>query len=133
VEGYELPLEIRGELRPYQRAGIAWLAFLRRCGLHGCLADDMGLGKTLQATAIVAGEGSLLFMVFVVQMVCIFCVCLWCLWCLWSTPLLMVQRQVAVPWLCGHASLRLHAMHDGWTGKHEPLAQTVQRSAHALQ
>ena len=55
VEYYDLPLEIRGELRPYQRAGIAWLAFLRRCGLHGCLADDMGLGKTLQATAIVAG------------------------------------------------------------------------------
>ena len=44
------------ELRPYQREGIAWLAFLRRTGLHGCLADDMGLGKTLQATAIIAGH-----------------------------------------------------------------------------
>jgi len=43
-------------LRPYQREGIAWLAFLRRTGLHGCLADDMGLGKTLQATAIIAGH-----------------------------------------------------------------------------
>lgn len=37
-----LPVEIRGELRSYQRAGISWLAFLRRCGLHGVLADDMG-------------------------------------------------------------------------------------------
>ena len=58
VEEYQLPLEIRGELRPYQRAGIAWLAFLRRCGLHGVLADDMGLGKTLQTTAIIAGGAS---------------------------------------------------------------------------
>ena len=47
---------IKAELRPYQREGISWLAFLQRCGLHGVLADDMGLGKTLQATAIIAGE-----------------------------------------------------------------------------
>ncbi len=53
VDDFELPMEISGELRPYQRAGISWLAFLRRCGLHGVLADEMGLGKTLQATAIV--------------------------------------------------------------------------------
>ena len=53
VDDFELPMEINGELRPYQRAGISWLAFLRRCGLHGVLADEMGLGKTLQATAIV--------------------------------------------------------------------------------
>lgn len=55
VEDYSLPVDIKGELRPYQKAGISWLAFLRRCGLHGVLADDMGLGKTLQATAIIAG------------------------------------------------------------------------------
>ena len=53
VDEFELPMEISGELRLYQRAGISWLAFLRRCGLHGVLADEMGLGKTLQATAIV--------------------------------------------------------------------------------
>lgn len=55
VEDFELSVNLRCELRPYQREGIAWLAFLRRTGLHGCLADDMGLGKTLQATAIIAG------------------------------------------------------------------------------
>ena len=53
MDEFELPMEISGELRLYQRAGISWLAFLRRCGLHGVLADEMGLGKTLQATAIV--------------------------------------------------------------------------------
>ena len=52
-DDFKLPMAISGELRPYQRAGISWLAFLRRCGLHGVLADEMGLGKTLQATAIV--------------------------------------------------------------------------------
>ena len=55
VEDFELSVKLECELRPYQREGIAWLAFLRRTGLHGCLADDMGLGKTLQATAIIAG------------------------------------------------------------------------------
>ena len=55
AEGYTLPVQIEGQLRSYQKAGINWLGFLRRCGLHGVLADDMGLGKTLQTSAIVAG------------------------------------------------------------------------------
>ncbi|HEX3782430.1 MAG TPA: DEAD/DEAH box helicase [Pseudonocardiaceae bacterium] len=42
------------ELRPYQRRGLAWLAFLDRLGLGGCLADDMGLGKTVQLLALEA-------------------------------------------------------------------------------
>lgn len=41
-----------GELRPYQRRGVGWLAYLRRLGLGACLADDMGLGKTVQAIAM---------------------------------------------------------------------------------
>ena len=56
VDDFDLSVRLACELRPYQREGIAWLAFLRRTGLHGCLADDMGLGKTLQATAIIAGQ-----------------------------------------------------------------------------
>lgn len=46
----------KGELRPYQRRGYSWLAFLRRWGLGGCLADDMGLGKTVQALALIERE-----------------------------------------------------------------------------
>jgi superfamily II DNA or RNA helicase len=38
-------------LRPYQKKGVAWLAFLRENGFGGILADEMGLGKTLQALA----------------------------------------------------------------------------------
>lgn len=64
VEDFKLSVKLQCELRPYQQEGIAWLAFLRRTGLHGCLADDMGLGKTLQATAIVAG---------------LMCICLMCI------------------------------------------------------
>jgi superfamily II DNA or RNA helicase len=44
-EGFE------GTLREYQRRGLAWLGFLDRAGLGGCLADDMGLGKTVQVLA----------------------------------------------------------------------------------
>ncbi|CAN5348829.1 hypothetical protein BH23ACT3_BH23ACT3_17340 [soil metagenome] len=40
-----------GELRHYQRRGLAWMRFLARLGLGGCLADDMGLGKTATTLA----------------------------------------------------------------------------------
>ena len=40
-----------GELRHYQRRGLAWLQFLTRLDLGGCLADDMGLGKTATTLA----------------------------------------------------------------------------------
>jgi len=46
------PKTLKAELRPYQRAGLGWLDFLRTTGLGGCLADDMGLGKTVQALAL---------------------------------------------------------------------------------
>jgi len=45
----QLPEDLRGELRAYQTAGVAWLQLLRDAGLGALLADDMGLGKTLQA------------------------------------------------------------------------------------
>jgi superfamily II DNA or RNA helicase len=45
------PAELRAELRPYQRDGVAWLQHLREHGAGGVLADDMGLGKTLQTIA----------------------------------------------------------------------------------
>ncbi len=41
-------------LRPYQKHGVAWMAFLRRNGFGGILADEMGLGKTLQTLALLA-------------------------------------------------------------------------------
>ena len=43
---------LRGTLRPYQRAGLAWLHFVTGLGLGACLADDMGLGKTIQVLAL---------------------------------------------------------------------------------
>uniref|UniRef100_UPI0039EF7B34 DEAD/DEAH box helicase n=1 Tax=Sinomonas sp. G460-2 TaxID=3393464 RepID=UPI0039EF7B34 len=47
-----VPEGLAAELRPYQREGFQWLAFLWRNGLGGVLADDMGLGKTLQTLAL---------------------------------------------------------------------------------
>ncbi|MFZ5891906.1 MAG: DEAD/DEAH box helicase [Myxococcota bacterium] len=41
----------RGELRPYQRVALGWLAALEQFRLGGCLADDMGLGKTVVVLA----------------------------------------------------------------------------------
>ncbi len=47
----EAPAGFKGQLRPYQAEGVAWLGFLRELGLNGCLADDMGLGKTIEVLA----------------------------------------------------------------------------------
>ena len=43
---------LQGTLRPYQRAGVAWLWLLSRLRLGACLADDMGLGKTIQVLSL---------------------------------------------------------------------------------
>jgi superfamily II DNA or RNA helicase len=48
-----VPAGLRAELRPYQKAGFDWLAFLGRHRLGGILADDMGLGKTVQMLAAI--------------------------------------------------------------------------------
>jgi superfamily II DNA or RNA helicase len=47
----EVPATFRGELRHYQRQGLAWMQRLRAGGFNGILADDMGLGKTAQTIA----------------------------------------------------------------------------------
>lgn len=49
-----LPLTFRGSLRPYQKAGVAWMQALYDTGFGGILADDMGLGKTVQTLAFLA-------------------------------------------------------------------------------
>jgi non-specific serine/threonine protein kinase len=43
---------LKGALRPYQQAGVAWLRLVCGLGLGACLADDMGLGKTIQVLAL---------------------------------------------------------------------------------
>jgi SNF2 family DNA or RNA helicase len=40
------PPGFEGELRSYQAEAVAWIGFLERADLGGCLALDMGLGKT---------------------------------------------------------------------------------------
>ncbi|MBO0736808.1 MAG: DEAD/DEAH box helicase [Alphaproteobacteria bacterium] len=47
---------LRGVLRPYQLAGVAWLRLLTGLGLGACLADDMGLGKTIQVLALLLAQ-----------------------------------------------------------------------------
>jgi len=56
IENISVPLQFKGELRPYQRDGLDWLQFLREYELSGILADDMGLGKTVQALAHIMVE-----------------------------------------------------------------------------
>ncbi|QFT90703.1 ATP-dependent helicase HepA [Bacillus sp. THAF10] len=51
LPSFEAPDTFKGELRPYQEQGAAWLLFLRKHGFGAVLADDMGLGKTIQLIA----------------------------------------------------------------------------------
>jgi hypothetical protein len=44
----DVPPNVKAELRPYQRDGFHFLAYLAANRFGGVLADDMGLGKTLQ-------------------------------------------------------------------------------------
>ncbi len=46
-----VPARLKAKLRPYQREGLDFLAFVTGLGLGAVLADDMGLGKTVQALA----------------------------------------------------------------------------------
>jgi hypothetical protein len=50
----EIPVEIQAELRPYQKEGFHFLAYLSANRFGGILADDMGLGKTLQTLTWIA-------------------------------------------------------------------------------
>lgn len=48
IQNTKVPLEIKANLRNYQKEGLNWLNFLHEFKWGGILADDMGLGKTLQ-------------------------------------------------------------------------------------
>ena len=50
------PEGLQGELREYQKQGLAWLTAQEALGLNPCLADDMGLGKTIQIIALLLHE-----------------------------------------------------------------------------
>ena len=56
VRQLEDPPGLDGELRPYQKQGLSWLATMEALGLNPCLADDMGLGKTIQVLALLLHE-----------------------------------------------------------------------------
>ena len=45
----DVPKGLNATLRPYQKDGFQFLAYLATNGFGGILADDMGLGKTIQS------------------------------------------------------------------------------------
>ncbi len=49
----ENPVELKGELRPYQMTGLKWLWTNISKGFGCCMADDMGLGKTIQVISLI--------------------------------------------------------------------------------
>ncbi len=59
AESLEVPATpegFSGELRPYQRRGVAWIRLLERLGFGACLADDMGLGKTATVVGVLVSD-----------------------------------------------------------------------------
>ncbi|GBF23198.1 hypothetical protein tpqmel_0602 [Candidatus Gastranaerophilus sp. (ex Termes propinquus)] len=53
VEDIELPENLHGELRAYQKIGYKWLYTNVQKGFGCCIADDMGLGKTIQVISLI--------------------------------------------------------------------------------
>ncbi len=49
---------LQGNLRDYQKVGLAWLQTIAKHEIGGVLADDMGLGKTIQILALLANKKS---------------------------------------------------------------------------
>lgn len=49
----EVPPQLKGIMRPYQKQGFVWMKTIMSYGFGGILADDMGLGKTLQAISLI--------------------------------------------------------------------------------
>lgn len=59
LDAIEVPSTLQGTLRPYQKKGVSWLAFLKQFGLGACLADDMGMGKCLSRDSLIPINGTL--------------------------------------------------------------------------
>lgn len=53
---FQVPDNLKAQLRQYQLAGYRWMKTLAHYGFGGILADDMGLGKTLQAITFLLSE-----------------------------------------------------------------------------
>jgi superfamily II DNA or RNA helicase len=51
IEPVTIPESVNAVLRPYQKRGVDFLAYLESFQFSGVLADEMGLGKTLQVIA----------------------------------------------------------------------------------
>lgn len=49
----DTPVDLKGELRPYQQTGLKWLWTNISKGFGCCMADDMGLGKTIQVISLI--------------------------------------------------------------------------------
>ncbi|WP_455674063.1 DEAD/DEAH box helicase [Phocaeicola sp.] len=56
-ETFNVPKQLKAELRNYQIDGFRWMSRLACWGAGACLADDMGLGKTLQTIAVMLARG----------------------------------------------------------------------------
>ncbi|BBE30258.1 DEAD/DEAH box helicase [Tepiditoga spiralis] len=54
IKDYTNELNLKYELRGYQKKGYNFLRFLKEYNLNGILADDMGLGKTFQTIALLS-------------------------------------------------------------------------------
>ena len=53
---YQVPKELKANLRDYQLTGFKWFKTLSHYEFGGILADEMGLGKTIQTIAFLLSE-----------------------------------------------------------------------------
>ena len=56
TKDFDIPEDIKKNLRPYQIEAANWLKILTKHHFGGVLADDMGLGKTLEIISLLASD-----------------------------------------------------------------------------
>ena len=52
----QVPKQVNGILRPYQKEGYRWLRSRTEAGFGGILADEMGLGKSIQFISLLLSQ-----------------------------------------------------------------------------
>jgi TATA-binding protein-associated factor len=57
AEQYQVPIEIKADLRQYQKDGVSWLAFLAKYQLHGILCDGTSALSLLEGEMLMNRYG----------------------------------------------------------------------------
>lgn len=122
---FEVPENLTGILRGYQKTGYRWLRTLSQYGFGGILADEMGLGKTIQIIALLLSQKSCLVKPALI-------ICPASLVYNWENELHRFAPELSVLTISGNAEEREDALRNGgqaqvWITSYDLLKRDLER------